>query len=321
MSSTRIPSLLLIALFTLSSCVSRPPRDPEQGPPPPSTTQAPPPSSSPGASPSEAPVVPGPSVKSLQGPVTVVLGGAGVASFATIGILKKLQEDGVKIDAIIATGWPALFAVGYGTMKSVHDLEWFATRLEESDFASGGLFGSDKGFSEHERLRATVTKAFGNTNLNQTRVPIVISSSNSSSGQPEIFSSGNWLDPLLKAVSVPGTFRPYGEGPGLGWVSALSGVDVEEAHRRGARTILAFAMYDDFLVSLQDYRTKESETLFRNLFAAQLHRSIRTSMKRASAGVHIRLGRPANEFSAKRLAMQLGYQETSKLLRSVANKN
>jgi hypothetical protein len=310
------PTVFIFSLvFLMSACVSRPPKTEEP------TPSAGPTVSGPNPAPVESSDTPtAPAGRELRGPVTIVLGGAGVASFAAVGILKKFQEDGVQIESIIATGWPAIFAVGYGMMKSVHDLEWFAMRLEQSDFSTSGVFGSDKGFSEHDRIRATVTKAFGGQSLNQTRVPIVLSASNSNTGQPEVYSSGSWLDPLMKVISVPGTFQPFGEGPGLGWVSALSGIDVDEAQRRGARSVAAFAMYDDYLISLGDSRTADSETLFRNLYAAQVSKNIKASIRKATGSAQVRLGRPPLDFSAKRLAIQTGYQEAAKLLRLLARK-
>lgn len=309
---------VLIAAVLLSSCVTKQTKDesPTSGPSPVTSQPSTPPPSSSG----DVTSTPIPSARELRGPITLVLGGAGVASFATVGVLKKIQEEGIKVESIIVTGWPAIFAVGYGTMKSVHDLEWFAMKLEQSDFSSGGLFGSNSGFSDHDRIQGTLSKAFGNSNLNQTKIPIVLSTSNSSTGQAEVYSSGGLLEPLLKALSVPGTFRPYGDGPGLGWVSTLNGLDVEEAQRRGAKNIVAISMYDDYLVSLQDTRSAEAETLFRNIYGAQLNKNLRTAMKRATVGSQIRLSRPPNDFSAKRLAIQAGYQEASKLLRSLSAK-
>ena len=77
--------------------------------------------------------------------ITLVLGGAGVASFATVGLLKRFYEEGIEVESIITTGWPTLFALANGFLKSVHDLEWFAMRLQEKDFYKASIFDPSKG--------------------------------------------------------------------------------------------------------------------------------------------------------------------------------
>ena len=79
-----------------------------------------------------------------------------LASFATVGLLKRFHQEGVKIDFIVATGWPALFALGEGFLKSVHDLEWFAMRLKANEFFGTGLFDFSKDFSAHDKLTSAL---------------------------------------------------------------------------------------------------------------------------------------------------------------------
>jgi hypothetical protein len=98
----------------------------------------------------EFPMTPGAAATPAEGVgvkkpgITLVLGGAGVASFATVGLLKRLKNEGIKIEMIVASGWPAVFALGNGFMKSVHDLEWFAMRLQGHH--DGSLDGLSKRF-------------------------------------------------------------------------------------------------------------------------------------------------------------------------------
>ncbi|MEZ4751791.1 MAG: hypothetical protein R3B54_14520 [Bdellovibrionota bacterium] len=151
--------------------------------------------------------------------VGLVVGGAGVASFATVGLLKKLKEEGIEVSYIISTGWPSIFAAGYGLMKSIHDLEWFAMRLKESDFYSDGLFDFKKGFSDHSRIASRIEKSFRINDLAQSRVPLYLTASNLESGKTDVYHSGSWSAPLMKAISLPGIFRPFPEKSANQWVS------------------------------------------------------------------------------------------------------
>src|SRR5687768_9980890 len=116
--------------------------------------------------------------------IGLVLGGAGVASFATVGILKRLQQEGINVDFIVSTGWPALFSLGYGFLKSVHDLEWFAMRLNEKDFYAAGLFEVTREYASHDKLSTLIENAFPQKDLSDSKLPVLISATNIEPGEP-----------------------------------------------------------------------------------------------------------------------------------------
>ncbi|NBT59026.1 hypothetical protein EBT16_09615, partial [bacterium] len=164
----------------------------------------------------EFPVTPGLAATPQENPstkrpgITLVLGGAGVASYATVGLLKRLKTEGVKIDLIVASGWPAVFATGYGLLKSVHDLEWFAMRLEETDFKKAC---SVKGSEELGEISKLIESFFKKSELQETRIPIVIVPGNTEREGSGAFDSGDWATPLLRTVALPGLYRKFPEDP------------------------------------------------------------------------------------------------------------
>jgi len=302
--TTQPPSLHLPPpATTLPTTKPAPPPDPTQNLPPATTVETP-------------PEVTRKEVKR----VALVLGGAGVASFATVGILKRFQEEGIKVDLIVTTGWPTLFALGYGFMKSVHDVEWFATRLQEKDFYSVGIFDRNKDFASHDELSTLISNAFKQRDLADSRVPVVISAANTELGEPETFDRGEWKAPLLKTMSVPGIYRPYPENGEAGWISSLSGLDVDEAFRRGAEVVVAVEMYDDYFKHVQSGRSTNSENLFRKLYLTQLRKDLAKQMKVASVTAKISLGSAPGDFAQKRKAIVAGYKEGVRLAREIRKK-
>ena len=251
--------------------------------------------------------------------VGLVLGGAGVASFATVGLLKRFQEEGIQVEYIIASGWPALFAVGYGLLRSVHDLEWFAMRLQQKDFYSASLFEANGGYASHDRLSNLIENSFSPKDLAETRIPVVIAAANTEPADPEIFDKGDWKAPLLKTMSVPGIYQPYPEEAGAQGTSSLQGLNVEEAVKRGARTIVAVSMYDDYFNSLKGTKNSSSDAVFRRLYLTQMKNSIAKEFKLAQLTGKIILGKPADDFTAKRLAILSGYKEGARLARELRN--
>ncbi len=88
--------------------------------------------------------------------VSLVLGPGASRSFAHIGVLKELKALGIQIHSIVGMGWSAIIAAEYVDQKSVHGLEWKASRstefkkLLETSFWSSTI--KEKTLSEAENL-------------------------------------------------------------------------------------------------------------------------------------------------------------------------
>lgn len=248
--------------------------------------------------------------------VALALGGAGVASFATVGLIKRLHEEGVIIDYIVATGWPALFALGYGFKDSIHNFEFFAMKIGQKDFYKTGLFDLGNDAAKQDQLSETIDREFRQREFSDSKLPVVISALNTDLAQPERFDRGEWKDALLKTMSVPGIFRPYPKND-VEWASSLSGIDVDEALRRGAKHVIAVEMYGDYFKQLSDNRKDAGDKAFRKIYLGQLKASLKREMKLTPFAADIVLNRPPNDFSAKRAAIQAGYREAARLLRQL----
>ncbi len=297
-------SLIFVFLFSLFGCASKADvssqgpdagfEATEQGTPPPATPTLP-----------------------KGGHVTLVLGGSGVASFATIGLLKKLNEEGVEIDLIVATGLPALFALANGFLKTVHDLEWFATRLSQRDLEKLGSSDFRKEIDPEDNLPTFILKSFPQKLLNQSRVPVVIAATNTDVGEADVYGSGEWKEPLLKTVSIPGLHRKFVADRGTAWVEGVQGLDVREAVRRGSQIIIAVSMHDDFIQSLNKAKGEKEDELFRRLYASQLRKTTTESLKLAGLSSSITLQKDPLDLSAKRAAILAGYREGSRIVKKL----
>lgn len=319
-------SFLLVFLLLFNfSCASKRPKDTvavsPSGNKGPEVTPIPAPTPTPDAKTADAPVPP-PLPGSPKTRITLVLGGAGVASFATVGVLKRFQEEGIDIDLIVSTGWPTLFSLGYSFMKSVHDLEWFAMRLQEKDFYKAGIFeGSDKGYAAHDVLSNLIQNSFKQKELGEGRIPVVISAGNTELSGQEIFDHGDWKTPLLMTMSVPGIYRPYPQSPDREAISSLQGIDVGEAVKRGAKTVVAINMYPDYFKHLKTEKKDTSDSVFRKLYLSQLKKTIAAETKDLPYVGTITLDVPVNDFASKRVAIFAGYREATRLSRLLrANK-
>ncbi len=300
-------SLVVITLiFVLGACSPKAVKTGKPGPgeipPPPPPVTSPLPPQTPTASP--APLK-----------IGLVLGGAGVASFATVGLLKRFHQEGVQIEFIIATGWPALFALGEGYFKSVHDLEWFAMRLKTSEFFGTGLFDFSKDFSSHDKLAAALREAFKPYNsLGDSKIPVILTASPVGQKEVEVFTSGEWEAPVLKAMSVPGIYRPYPPGTQGGWVSSINGVDVKEGLKRRTTGIVAVDMYEDYLKYLTKNPMDGSAAVFRSLFGSQFRENLQAQMALTPLRGKIVLNVNPSELDRRREAILAGFKEGARLI-------
>ncbi|MBY0371001.1 hypothetical protein K2X33_09960 [bacterium] len=248
--------------------------------------------------------------------ITLVVGGTGVASYATVGLLKKLHEEGVEIELIIATGWPAVFALANGFLRSIHDLEWFATRLDRKDFERIGSVDFRRDLDPREALKGIILDSFPQMLISESRTPVVISATNTDLGELDVYGSGEWKEPLLKTASVPGVFRPFLSERGSDWMAGITGLDVREALRRGATHVVAMGAYNDFLSWIVQ-KEEGNDAVSRRQYASQLRKSNQEAMKQAAYSIDMDLRRAPLDFGAKRAAILAGYREGAKLIRKL----
>lgn len=247
--------------------------------------------------------------------IALVLGGAGVSSFATIGLLKRFREEGVKIEMIVATGWPVLFALGYGSLKSVHDLEWQASRLQEKDFKRVGDLDPTDDPLPVGKISDNLKRFFPAGDLSASRIPVLVSLSATDLGGGRVESKGDWKEPLLQSLAFPGLYRELA-APEESWLGHVKGLDVEEALKRHQGPVVAVNMYEDFRRYLLGRSgTSDKQSLYTQAYVVALQKGLKTQLAETPVVGQIQLGVAPTDFSAKRAAIQAGYREGKRLSR------
>jgi len=137
----------------------------------------------------------------------LALSGGGVKGVCHLGVLKALEEVGLKPDILsgVSSGAvvAALYADGYtpDSITAIFEATEYSRyfRLEIPD---GGLFSLD-GFKEFldTTLRA---KTF-----EELKIPLRVVATDLDAGRSVVFESGSLVDALVATCSVPILFRPY----------------------------------------------------------------------------------------------------------------
>ena len=90
----------------------------------------------------------------IQPKIGLALGGGFARGIAHIGVLKVLEEEGIRLSAVAGTSVGALIGAAYCSGLSVADLEAVARRVRFRDFARWTL--SRFGFATNQRMLESV---------------------------------------------------------------------------------------------------------------------------------------------------------------------
>lgn len=247
-------------------------------------------------------MVPQSDIKDENG-YTLVLGGVGIHSFATIGIFKAFQKARIPVKRVITTGWPTLFVLAASYLKSNHDWEWFATRLKEEDLSQLASFRG--GANADSLIPEVVNKSGFGDSLKSTRVrfQVGVSVCNLENQDAAVFYDGSWKMPLVQTFSFGGLYRPYQKTLGY----KVKGLDVEEAVRQGDKAIIAVDMYGPM------------GKFERDAYWELLRKETQADYDRANykVKVHVPLGLLDFSARAKRQAIQAGYAAAKQLIKDL----
>jgi NTE family protein len=144
--------------------------------------------------------------------ITLALGGGGAKGNSHIGVIRRLEQAGIKIEAIAGTSFGGLVAIFYALGHTPDQIEDLFATLDQSQ-----LYG----FSPHEGpsllgLAGTtqwLTQHMGEKTFDDLKFPCVVTAADLKSGCEVILSKGSLVDAVLATIAVPGIFpaRMLGE--------------------------------------------------------------------------------------------------------------
>ena len=208
--------------------------------------------------------------------VGVVLSGGGAKGFAHIGVLKVLEEAGVKIDYIGGTSMGAvvggLYATGYSatqidsifkatnfdellqdyiprTSKNFYEKqndERYAVSLPFRKFSLGVPIALSKGMYNYNLLAKLTHNVRHIRDFNQLSIPFVCIATDIESGKEVIMHSGYLAQAMLASSAFPTLFSPVEiDGRLLIDGGVSNNYPVEEIRKMGADIIIGVDVQDD----------------------------------------------------------------------------
>jgi len=170
--------------------------------------------------------------------VALVLGSGGPRGFAHIGVLKVLDEIGVKPDLIVGTSVGAMVGAVYATgatgaelerlSAGINVLEFFELRMLGGGPASGAAIQS----YVNERVRGRPMEALG--------IPFAVTATRSADHKLVIFNRGDTGLAVRASSASPGQFLPVRVGDQL-YIDGdeSSPVPIRAARALGAKVVIA----------------------------------------------------------------------------------
>jgi NTE family protein len=208
--------------------------------------------------------------------IGLVLSGGGAKGFAHIGVLRVLEETGVKIDYIGGTSMGAvvggLYATGYNAQQIdsiFHDTnfnellsdfiprssksfyekrndEMYALTLPFHKMALGVPIALSKGLYNYNLLSKLTHKVRHVRDFNQLPIPFLCVATNIENGAQEVLQSGYLPEALLASSAFPSLFSPVEiNGKLLIDGGVTNNYPVDELRKMGADIIIGVDVQDD----------------------------------------------------------------------------
>ena len=187
----------------------------------------------------------------------LALGSGSARGWSHIGVIRALEEAGIKIDCIAGTSIGAFVGAFYAT-GNLDYLEEFALEMDWKAIISFFDIGFPrKGLLDGEKINQLVSGRIFGKNLEETDIPLRTVATDLISGKEVIFKTGNIVDAVRASISIPGIFTPlkkddhYLVDGGL-----INPVPVDVARNMGADIVIAVDLNHDIL----EKRKKEKST-------------------------------------------------------------
>ena len=211
--------------------------------------------------------------------LALVLSGGSARAFAHIGVIKVLEEAGIRPDLVVGTSAGAIVGTLYASGMN-------ARALEEASREADGAMVSDADWLRLIRLKslgvlagnalhAFVGQRIGGKRFEDLSIPLAVVATDLTSGAAVAFTRGDAGHAVHASCAVPGVFEPVDIGGRLYADGGLSSpLPIEIARKLGAHTVIAVdviyppadspppgsaldVLFQSFLV--QTFRLKEHE--------------------------------------------------------------
>jgi NTE family protein len=138
--------------------------------------------------------------------IAFALGGGAVRGFAHAGVLKVLDDAGIRADLVVGTSAGAIFGALYAGGLRNDELLQAARDVHRDQLIA--FVWPNRGFIDGERLQAFMNERLGGRLIEQLGTPFAAVATELRTGQAVVFSRGDTGLAVRASCSLPAVFRP-----------------------------------------------------------------------------------------------------------------
>jgi NTE family protein len=192
-----------------------------------------------------------------QKTVGLALGGGGARGCAHVGVIKALQEAGIRIDCIAGTSIGA-FVGGVFAAGNIDELEKYLLKIKWKDVVKymdpvlpkQGLFGGEK-------VRTLADKMLTRHTFKNIKIPFIAVATDLETGKEAHLQTGKISEAIRASIAIPGIFTPFKkDGKYLLDGGLVNPVPVNVVRKMGADIVIAVDLNHHFFK--EQLRSKES---------------------------------------------------------------
>ena len=144
--------------------------------------------------------------------VTLALGGGGAKGNSHIGVIRRLEKENIKIEAVAGTSFGGVVAVFYALGYSPDEIEDIFDTLDQTQLY-GFAINEGPSLLGLGGITKWLDQIIGQKTFDDLKFPCVLTAADLKCGCEVILSQGSLVDAILATVAVPGIFpaRHIGE--------------------------------------------------------------------------------------------------------------
>lgn len=177
----------------------------------------------------------------------LALGSGSARGWAHIGVVRALEEAGVRPDVVCGTSIGALVGAAYAAGE-LERLENWVLGLEMGDVVGLADLSLSAGLLKGDRLMQFFRSHFDDRPLEQLQVPFAAVATSLQTGEEVWLRSGSTLDAVRASIALPGIFTPVRRDGMLLVDGGLANpIPVSLARAMGADIVIAVDLGSDIL--------------------------------------------------------------------------